>query len=223
MKTYLTKLSSSLVVVLFSFPLLAKPVAQVTEVSGTVFMIAATGKTTSLKINDHLEDKAEIMVEEGASITLNDYYDATYHMIGGSHLKLFNKSAQLKRGKIWVQSKTNTHSLNLTTANGHVDFMNGEFITSFDQTSGRSQVLVVNGDVFVSNILDRELKYSIPAGSFTLVDPEVENGIPRAPTKVGLTSLSSALLEFKRLPEEIKNTTPGRAIASVTSPASTLR
>ncbi len=215
MKTYLTRLSSSLVLALLAVPALAKPVAQVTEVSGTVFMVTADGKTTSLRANDHLEDKAEVLVEEGGSVTLNDYYDATYHLIGGTHLKIFNKSVQLKKGKTWIQSKTKQHSLALTTANGHVDYSSGEFISSFDQTSGRSQVLVVSGDVYVSNVLDRDLRYLIPAGSFTLVDPDVENGVPRAPTKVGLTSLSSALLEFKRLPEEIKTQAPARAIASV--------
>ncbi|HXH32439.1 MAG TPA: hypothetical protein VNJ01_16690 [Bacteriovoracaceae bacterium] len=218
MKTYLTKLSSSLVVLFVSFPLLAKPVAQVTELSGAVFMISPDGKTTSLKPGEHLEEKSEIMVDEGASITLIDYFDATYHLIGGSHLKFFNKSVQLKRGKTWIKSRTLKHKLALTTANGHVDFSTGEFITSFDQSTARSQILVVSGDVEVSNILDRDLKYTVAAGNFTLVDPDVENGVPRSPTKVGLNSLDTALKEFKQLPVMLKqDEAPSRSMASVGS------
>lgn len=216
MKTSLTKLSSSFLLLSLSTAIYAKPVAQVTELTGTVFVVTPEGKTSALKVNQHLEEKSEVMVEEGATITLNDYYDATYHLAGGSHLKFFNKSVQLKKGKTWIQSLNSRHPLALTTANGHVDFWKGEFITTFDQATSRSQVLVVNGEVEVSNILDKNMKYTVAAGTFSLIDPEVENGIPRTPTKVGLASLNKALSEFKLLPEKIKAEAPeGRKIASV--------
>ena len=216
MKTYITKSKSSLFLLAFlAFPLWAKPVAQVTEINGSVFVVKADGKTTSLKIDDHLEDKSEVMVEEGGSITLNDYYDATYHLIGGTHLKFFDRSVQLKRGKTWIQCMNGRFPLALTTANGHANYWKGEFIATFDQATSRSQFLVVNGDVEVSNVLDRNLKYTVPAGTFTLVDPEKEEGVPRAPTKVGLSSLNVALGEFKQLPEKLKEVVPTRGIASV--------
>ena len=216
MKTSLTKLSSSLILLTLSFGAFAKPVAQVTNVSGTVFVVNAQGDTSMLKINQHLDDRSEVLVEEGGSVTLNDYYDATYHLIGGTHLKIFNKSVQLKKGKTWIQSMGTRHPLALTTANGHVDFFKGEFITTFDQATNRSQFLVVNGEVEVSNILNKNMRYTVPAGSFTMVDPDVENGIPRSPTKVGLQSLNVALMEFKKLPDNILETpVPTRGIASV--------
>lgn len=216
MKTFITKSKSSLVLfALIAMPVWAKPVAQVTEIQGSVFVVKPDGKTATLKVNDHLEDKSEVMVEEGATITLNDYYDATYHLIGGTHLKFFDRSAQLKRGKTWIQCLNGRFPQALTTANGHANFWKGEFIVTFDQTSSRSQFLVVTGDVEVSNVLDRDLKYTVPAGTFTLVDPEVEEGTPRAPTKVGLTSLDNALSEFKKLPAKLKEDAPSRGIASV--------
>jgi len=217
MKTSLTKLSSSFLLLSLSFSVWAKPVAQVIEVSGAVFVVTAEGKTSLLKVNQHLDEKSEVMVEEGASITLNDYFDASYQLTGGSHLKIFNKSVQLKKGKAWIQSLNSRHPLALTTANGHVNYWKGEFIASFDQTTSRSQFLVVNGDVEVSNVLDQEMKYTVSAGSFTIVDPEVENGSPRAPTKVGLTSLNSALADFKQVPEKMMEASPARGIASVES------
>src|SRR5690606_11276660 len=124
-------------------------------------------------------------------------------------------SVQLKKGKAWIQSLNSRHPLALTTANGHVNYWKGEFIASFDQTTSRSQFLVVNGDVEVSNVLDQEMKYTVSAGSFTIVDPEVEHGSPRAPTKVGLTSLNSALADFKQVPEKMMEASPSRGIASV--------
>jgi hypothetical protein len=216
MKTSLTKLSSSFFLLSLSLTVWGKPVAQVVEVSGAVFMVSPDGKTSALKMNQHLEDRSEVMVEEGASITLNDYYDATYHLTGGSHLKFFDKSVQLKKGKSWIQSMNSRHPLALTTANGNVSFWKGEFITTFDQSTNRSQILVVNGEVEVSNILDQHMKYSVAAGMFSMVDPEVENGVPRTPTKVGLASLEKALSEFKHLPAKIKaDPAPSREIASV--------
>lgn len=219
MKTSITKLKSSLFfsLAVLSFPLLAKPVAQVTEVKGQVFLITPDGKTKSVKVNDHLEEKSEVMVGEDGNVTLNDYYDATYHLIQGSHIKFFDKSVQLKQGKTWIQSTNSRHPLALTTANGNVDYWKGEFITTFDQGSSKTQVLVVNGEVEVSNILDRNLKYIVPAGNFTLVDPDVANGEPRTPTKVGLTSLNQSLAEFKSLPTKMKQIAPTatRGIASV--------
>jgi hypothetical protein len=222
MKTSLTKLSSSFLLLTLSLSVFAKPVAQVVEVSGTVFVVSADGKTSALKVNQHLEDRSEVLVEEGATITLNDYYDATYHMVGGSHLKFFNKSVQLKKGKTWVESTNTRHPLALTTANSNVDFFKGEFIATFDQSTNRSQILVVNGEVEVSNILNTNYKYTVPAGSFTMVDPEVENGIPRSPTKVGLQSLNSALAEFKKLPEKmLKTENASRSVASVEEKSAT--
>jgi hypothetical protein len=217
MKTSLTKLKSSLSLALFllTLPVLAKPVAQVTEVGGQVFVISPDGKTKSLKTNDHIEEKSEILVDEGSSITVNDYYDATYHLIGGTHVKFFDKSLQLKRGKTWIQSQNSKYPLNLTTANGQVNFSKGEFISTFDLATSRTQVLVVNGEVDVANILNANLQYTVPAGSFSLIDPEVDDGSPRTPVKVGLVSLNSALAEFKKLPQNIKDSTPARSIASV--------
>lgn len=217
MKTSLTKLKSSLIfsLTIASSFALAKPVAQVVEVTGQVFAVTFEGQTKTLNLNDHIEEKSEIMVGEGGSITLNDYYDATYHMIEGSHLKFFNKSVQLKKGKTWIQSLNARHPLVLTTANGHVDFWKGEFITTFDRKTSKTQVLVVNGDVEVSNVLDKNMKYAVSAGAFSTIDPETENGHPRSPTKVGLSSLHDALAEFKSIPEKMRDEVPSRNIASV--------
>ncbi len=214
MKTSLTKLSSSLLLLSLPFSLWAKPVGMVTKITGKVFMTSEEGKTVTLRLNQTIDEKSEILVPTDSSLSLNDYYDGTFHLTGGSHLKLFDKSVQLKTGKVWVQSMNSRYPLALTTANGQVNYLKGEFIAIFDKPTSRSQVLVVDGEVDVANILDPEMKYSIPSGSFTVVDTEVENGVPRAPTKVGHQSLNAALAEFKSLPVET-TVSEGRSIASV--------
>ncbi len=216
MKTSITKLKSSLLLLaLCSGGVFAKPVAQVTGLTGSVFVITAQGKTHTLSINDHLEHESEILVDEDATVVLNDYYDASYSFTGGSHAKFYDKSIQLKKGKTWVKGQGHKQSLVLTTANGHVNYKHAEFIATFDQASSKSQFLVVGGDIEVSNILNSELRYTVQAGSFSLIDPDQENGIPRAPTKVGLSSLNHALAEFKVVPKAHRQAAPTRSIASV--------
>ena len=210
MKTSLTKLSSSLLLLSLPFSLWAKPMGLVTKISGKVFVTTEEGKTSTLRLNQTVDEKSEILVPTDSALTLNDYYDGTFHLVGGSHLKLFDKSVQLKTGKVWVQSMNSRHPLALTTANGQVNYLKGEFIAIYDKPTKRSQILVVDGEVDVANILDQQMKYSIPAGSFTVVDDDV----PRAPTKVGHQSLNAALAEFKSLP--LEPSASGRSIASVT-------
>lgn len=216
MKTSTKKLSNSFVIslLLLSTPVWARPVAQVIEVKGQVFGVL-DGKTKVLKTNDHIEDRTEVMVGEEGSITLNDYYDATYHLIDGGHIKFTDKSVQLKKGKSWIQSTNSRHPLTVSTANGAAEFWKAEFIATFDQANSRTQFLVVNGDVDVSNLWDKNLKYSVTGGHFSFIDPKIENGVPRTPTKVGFDSLNSALAEFKVLPQKLKDQESNRGIASV--------
>ncbi len=222
MKIFHTKLRNSLIIssLFFSFYIEASPVAQVVEVKGQVFSVDEKGKTTILKPNDHLEEKTEVMVEEGATITLNDYFDATYHLIGGSHLKFYKQSSQLKKGKAWIKAKNEKYKLGLTTANGLVEFNNSEFIVTFDQASAKTQVLTVDGEIEFSNILEKNVKQVVTEGQFTFIDPKMDDGIPRSATKVGLDSLNKSLAEFKGLPEEIKKEAPSstRSIASISEP-----
>lgn len=222
MKISHTKLKSSLVVLitLGSMNLWAKPIGQVQEVKGHAFVISETGTTKKVKTYDIIDERDELLVEDGGQLSFNDYYNSTYYLTGGSHIKMYDRSIQLKKGKTWVKSQSRSQ-LAMSTANGNVEFAAGQFIATFDQATNRSQILVVQGEVNVSNVLDRDLIQAVPQGQFTVIDPEIENGIPRVPTKVGAVSLNQALEEFQmkneaplRLPEVTK---PARSIASVSS------
>lgn len=221
MKTFRTKLSSSFAILLTlgTLSAWAKPIAQVQEVKGLAFVITPMGATKKIKPLDIIDERAEILVEEGAQISLNDYYNATYHLSGGTHVKFYERSVQLKKGKTWVKSQSR-NPLAVTTANGNIEYTASQFIAIFDQVTNRSQVLVVQGEVDVSNILDQNLRYSVNQGDFTVIDPEIDNGLPRSPTKVGMASLNAALEEFEMtgrpmvLPTQAKTS---RSIASVST------
>lgn len=220
MKTSITKLKTSFLIftLTLSSVSFAKVVAKVTEVKGNVFAILPEGKTVKVTPNFHLDENSEILVSEDGLVTFYDYYDTTYHLNGSSHIKMLDKSAHLKSGKVWIQSTHTNTPLSLITANAHVDYWKSEFITSFDQNSGKSQVMVVGGDLDVSNILEKNIKYSLTAGAFTVIDPDHNEGQPRQPTTIGPDSLNKALAEFKAIPKDIlNNSTPSmkRSIASV--------
>lgn len=205
MKTSITKLKTSflLISLTLSSVSFAKVVAKVTEVKGNVFAVLPDGKTVKVTPNYHLDEKSELLVEEGGSTTFYDFYDTTYHLNEASHIKILDKSVHLKGGKVWIQSTRGSSPLSIITANAFINYWKSEFITSFDQISGKSQVMVVGGDLDVSNILDRNLKYSLTAGAFTVIDPDVNEGHPRQPTTIGPDSLSKALAEFKTIPKTI--------------------
>src|SRR5690554_190903 len=166
MKISHTKLKISLILIacLGTLASWAKAVAQVQEVKGLAFVITPSGNTIKIKSFDILEERSELLVEEGTQVSLNDYSNATYHLTGGTHVKFYDRSIQLKKGKAWVKSLSQA-PLIMTTANGSVQFTGGQFIATFDQVTNRSQVLVVQGDVDVSNILDQNLSYTVTQGN----------------------------------------------------------
>lgn len=216
MKTYPIKFSSSLILIFFSFSVLAAPVGQIVQITGSVFSVDPLGKTTLLKMNQHIEDGSQVMVEEGASVTINDYYDASYSLIGGSHVKFYDKSIVLQNGKVWIKSSNVRHLLSVRTANSQTNFYQGEYIISFDQMSSRSSSLAINGEAKISSTLNEDFIEAISPGTFSLVDPEINGGTPRPATRIGLESLNMALAEFSKLPENnsIKDQT-SRSVASI--------
>jgi hypothetical protein len=207
MKTSLTKSKSSLLVLLtfLTTSALARPVIEVVKVKGSVFAVTHGGKTSSLKPHDRVEELSEIMIEDGGTVLFKDYYNGTYQLTGGSHVKLLDKSIELKAGKAWVKCSNTQFPLSLTTANGRADFLKSEFIVTFEPEKTRSQFLVINGEVDLSNPLDRQNRFKVSAGNFSVVDPAIDHGVPRAPTPTGAESLTEVVAEFNgKAPAEKK-------------------
>lgn len=207
------------------------PIALVEKITGNVFAMN-DGKTRVLKPGEHLYDLAEIITEEGAQITFNDYYDHKFHLAGSGHLKLRGKSVEIKRGYLWLQSFrkfTGGDEFIIKTANSKTTYKEGEAIFSFDAYSGKSQILSVQGDFEFANLLRDYMKAIVIDGQFTFIDNEYEHGAPRTITPIGHESfmkVTGLFYGFKsnreknrliKMNENRRARLLGRSLASVSS------
>lgn len=218
------KISVLLLLLSFSTGAFAKTVARVLEINGNAFVFYGKNDSKRLFYGDKIEDMSEIMVDDSSTISIKDEQDRIFHIAGGSYLKVLQNQVELKNGNVWVTSqKSNSYGL-INSVNSVAKFSQGHFIYSFDNMSGKSQVLVLTGDVAFSNMVERDLSVNIPAGHFSFVDQKTANGLPRGATRVGLTSYKQVKGLFTGL-KGLENTNfdkalfgnqlPNRAIASV--------
>lgn len=202
--------------------LFAKTVARVLKVEGSAFSFVG-GKSYSLAYGNKISDMSEVMVEDSATLTLLRSDGSTFYITGGSYLKFYKHMTELKNGNVWVKLKGEGQS-KIHTSNSIATFNESEFIYSFNNVSGKTQLLVLTGIVAFSNSLEPELKVNTGSGYFTMVDSSYENGLPRSPTRIGLKSYKKTknlFTSFKSLQEtKFENMMRGgsvstRSIASI--------
>ena len=179
-----TKKFSLVLALLLSGGLLAKPVVLVSSIKGNVFSVT-NGKARELRVGDYVDDFSSIMTEEGAQITFSDFYDHKFHLAGSGMVKLLNRMLELKRGYLWVQSLIEGDEFKLQSANAVVTFKYGDGIFSFDNLSGKSQMMVIKGRFRIQNILHEDMGELLDESSFSFVDNDYDRGIPRKATRVG--------------------------------------
>jgi len=172
--------------ILTAHSLWAKSVGRVIEVKGNAFSFHGKSPTT-LKYGSKIHDMADVMVEDGATLSVVTNQEQLIHMSGGTLVKVYNGLVELKNGHIWVDSNSDENGM-VNTSNSIAQYSKGQFIYSFDNIKGKTQILVLQGDVRFSNSLEPGLVTKVSSGLFSMVDPKYENGLPRTPTKVGLKS-----------------------------------
>ncbi len=182
-----TKISLLALLVVTASALAQKPSAIVSSVSGNAFVMS-NGMTKTLHQGDRIIDFSDIVTEEGAQITITDYYDHKYHLSGAGHIKLERNQIELARGYFWLQSFNQSDSFIIKTANAKVDYTFGEAIVSFDPYSGKTQILSIKGDFDMANALETHLKVNVSDGQFSFVSNDYEKGAPRLPMQIGETS-----------------------------------
>ncbi len=187
MKTSIKSTSKILAVFFFSFSAMAGSVGRIATIKGHVFTISQ-GETKVLKAGDELNSGTDLITEEGSQVTFNDFADHTYNLSGSGHMTLKNKEFELKRGYLWVQSFNAYTTAEVKTANAVTSFKRSEFILSFDNNSGRSQILAVNGPIDFLNFHERNLMRTLETGHFSFVDKDYEQGMPRKGTLIGYQS-----------------------------------
>lgn len=183
----------SLFSLLFSFNLLAKPVALVSSVSGDVFY-SHQGVTKALQLGMHIPDGADVFGELGSQLTITDYYDHRYHLASSGHIKVSDNSIVLISGYLWIQSFQEAQEAHVKTANASINYIKGDAIVSFDSVAGKTQLLVVNGDFAMANSLNSDLKTSVFDGQFSFIGNE--NDAPRSPTFCGFDSFKRVVTLF---------------------------
>jgi hypothetical protein len=180
----------------------ARTVARVIDIQGNAFLFSSEHKAKELKYGSRVSDLSEVMVEDGSTLSLVNTEGHIIHVNGGSLVKFFKGITELKNGYVWISVKNANSPGSLNTTNSIVNYSEGQFIYSFDNMSGKTQLLVLTGDVKFSNSLEAGLKVNVPSGHFTLVEQNYNNGLPRAPTKIGLESyknLKGVFANFKNL------------------------
>lgn len=179
------------------------PVAVVTDLKGKAFY-SLNGKTKEISIQDHIYDFGEIFTEVGSQITLTDYHDHKFHMAGSGHLQFLNRTIELKKGYIWLQSFNKGEEFAFQTANGVVKYKYGESIISFDAITGKTQILVVKGFFDLENSLNNYSKVTVRDGQFSFVSNDYNDGHPRSPTLIGFSSYKKVTALFDGIHPEVK-------------------
>ncbi|MCT4640898.1 MAG: hypothetical protein N4A33_01285 [Bacteriovoracaceae bacterium] len=202
---------------------LAKTVARVTDHKGAALFYNKAGQLKHLVYGTKLSTGTDVIVDDNGALTLKTDDGTYYYLSAGSTAKLYSNGIELKSGKVWVNRPKESIMEVVQSANSKVYHKTGQFIFSFDPIDSKSELLVLTGNVKFSNRQEEELKYSIPAGSFSFVSKKYENGVPRKATRVGqksYTALRSIFSDFDDL-KKVKfdnmftPSLPKRAIASV--------
>ncbi len=171
------------------------PVIKVDKVVGTVFVLEG-GKTRILQAGEQLYDMAEIITGEDGLVSYRDYFDHKFHMSRSCHVKTMNRITEIKGGYLWVQSLNTKSDFSIQTSNVEAKYSKGEFIISLDNSNGKTQLLVVDGTVGFSNLLEPDLKIDVGTGHFSFVDLHHEEGIPRNQTLIGFGSFKKVISLF---------------------------
>ncbi len=179
-------------------------VASVKEVSGNVFTFEPNGETHVVQKGMVLNDLSELMTEDSAQVTIVNHLDQTIHLSSGTHIKFLNRILEVQNGTVWVLSKSNDSAVSVQTSNAKTNYNLAEFIMSYDNSSGKSQLFVINGEVEFSNMLENDLKYDVTTGKFSYISKDYENNTPREPTLIGFDSYKNLVSEFKGIkPQDI--------------------
>lgn len=189
---------------LFSMNIMAAPAARVIEISGKAFVFTDKSPAKSLKYGDKIADMSDVMVEDDAIISLATQRGHILHLTGGTLLKFSESIVEVKNGKVWFVSQGDLAQGAAYTGNSIVNYNEGEFIYSFDNVSGKTQLLVLTGDAKFSNRIEPNLKIDVPAGHFSVVEQKFEKSLPRTPLKVGLKSyqgFKQVFANFKTIDE----------------------
>lgn len=182
----------------------AKTAARVFLVKGAAFHYGKQGEILPLKYSDKVAVGEKIMVDDHSSLELKTDDGAHYYVLGGSHIKLYTDGLELKNGKVWVKTSSDSKHKILQTANLKSIHSSGQFVYSFNNQTSKSQVVTIFGKATVSNLIEENFKTTVHSGEFSYVQNGKNDGFPRNSTRVGVNSYAVLKATFSNF-KEIQN------------------
>lgn len=167
---------------------------RITQLQGHAFAVYQE-KTFTLKKGYQIPFGTEIMTEEGAKVSLMDFYKREYRISGGGHITVTRHGVKLSRGHLWIKSSNRDQKLYIKSANSVAEMLAGEGIFSFDGISGKSQLLSIKGEFKLAHFLDVNRYEIVRPGEFSVVDPEMVS--PRNATPIGFSSYEKIIALFR--------------------------
>ncbi len=177
----------------------AKPVMRVADIKGDAFQVQEDGSTLRLQKDYHIEDLSQVMVGETSQVTVVDYNENTYHLAPATQVKIVGDEVHLTQGNVWVESTTkpDESGYKVLSPNGVVKYKSSNFIYSYNNVDGKSQVFVIKGQVDFYNRFETHYKYEVESGKFSFIENKYEEGHPRVPTNLGFNSFQKVTALFK--------------------------
>lgn len=207
MKLHQLFASTIIVIGLSSWQISAKEAyGKITNIKGEGF-ISVDGKTKSIKLGDAIYPNSELVVEHDGQLSFSTFDNQVFHLGKASSMAVTAnpKEVVLRAGEIWFQSLNKTNSTKLSTANAAVEVSGGEGILVYDSMKAKSQLVVINGLMKISNTRAPDVGISVSEGNFSYVDNAYDNGIPRDPTPVGEKTYTNLLTHFPGISPLDKN------------------
>lgn len=165
----------------------AKTVARVADFGGQSFLFLEGGKSKEVQYGDKVPDMSQLMIDDQAYVTLVDENGNIHYLAGGTFVKIYNNMLEVQNGYVWTKAHGEKPSL-INTVNSVAKYNKGEFITTVSSIDKKSQLLVLFGQVEFASSTEPELTIPVKSGEFTFIDQDYENGLPRSPTRVGISS-----------------------------------
>lgn len=196
---------------------------RIVELKGEGF-ISYKGKTREIRKGDVIESGSEIVIEHKGQVTFTDNADHRFHLGNSSSASVNGATVELRAGDLWFQSLNKNDHYKIKTANAMVDYQGGEAILSYDTVKGKSQLMVINSMMKLSNLRSPELNLSVAEGHFSFIDNAYDEGAPRDPTPVGEKTYGTLVAQFNGISPMDKNSAAifkDAAVAVHTAPAAT--
>jgi hypothetical protein len=177
---------------------------RIVELKGEGF-ISHEGKTRAMKKGDIIKMDSDIVIEHKGYATLTDNADHSFHLGNATSVHVSAQCLEFRSGDLWIQSSNKSVSHKIQTSNALINYEAGEAIVSYDPVKGKTQLMVINNMMKLSNLNMPELNLSVSEGNFSFVDNTHDEGAPRNPTPVGNKTYTQLMALFNGIKPMDKN------------------